>query len=131
MNESLVESRPLSRSTTLAFERTRVAYERTMMAWIRTATSLITFGFTLYKFFYYLAQQDPVRHPEHVLGARTLGILMIVIGLLSLGLAAAQHRQQLKLLRTHYPAPPSLSQLVAVLIAVLGIVALLATALNH
>ena len=38
-------------ATKLAFDRTRAAYERTMMAWIRTATSLITFGFTIYKFF--------------------------------------------------------------------------------
>jgi uncharacterized membrane protein YidH (DUF202 family) len=35
----------------LAVERTRVAYDRTMLAWTRTATSLITFGFTIYKFF--------------------------------------------------------------------------------
>ena len=39
------------RATRLAIERTRVAYERTMMAWVRTGTSLITFGFTVYKFF--------------------------------------------------------------------------------
>jgi len=38
-------------STTLAYARTRAAYERTMMSWIRTATSLITFGFSVYKFF--------------------------------------------------------------------------------
>lgn len=38
-------------STRLAFDRTRAAYDRTMMSWIRTATSLITFGFTVYKFF--------------------------------------------------------------------------------
>ena len=115
----------------LALDRTFMALERALMAWIRTATSLITFGFTLYKFFYYLQQQDPVRHPEHVFGARTVGILMIVIGLLSLGLAAAQHWQQLKRLRTHYAAPRSLSQWVAVLVAALGLVALLATAFQH
>jgi uncharacterized membrane protein YidH (DUF202 family) len=37
--------------TRLAIDRTRLAYERTMMAWIRTAASLISFGFTIYKFF--------------------------------------------------------------------------------
>ena len=31
-------------------DRTRLAYERTLMAWVRTATSLISFGFTIYKF---------------------------------------------------------------------------------
>jgi putative membrane protein len=38
-------------ATRLAVDRTRLAYERTLMAWIRTAISLITFGFTIYKFF--------------------------------------------------------------------------------
>jgi len=115
----------------LALDRTFLALERTLLAWIRTATSLITFGFTLYKFFHYLREQDPLRHPEHVLGASTVGTLMIVIGLVSLALAAVQHRQQLKRMRTHYAAPRSLSQWVAVLVAALGVLALLATALQH
>ena len=41
----------LDNSTKLAYDRTRLAYERTLMAWVRTGTSLITFGFTIYKFF--------------------------------------------------------------------------------
>ena len=41
----------LDTSTKLAYDRTRLAYERTLMAWVRTGTSLITFGFTIYKFF--------------------------------------------------------------------------------
>jgi len=42
---------PLDDSTRLDFERTRASYEQTLMSWIRTATSLITFGFSIYKFF--------------------------------------------------------------------------------
>ena len=41
-------------STKLAVDRTRLAHERTLMAWVRTATSLISFGFTIYKFFQFL-----------------------------------------------------------------------------
>ncbi|MDH5246777.1 MAG: DUF202 domain-containing protein, partial [Betaproteobacteria bacterium] len=48
----------LDRNTALAVERTRVAYERTMMAWIRTATALITFGFSVYKFFEFEMKRD-------------------------------------------------------------------------
>ena len=62
---------PLDTSTRLAVERTRLANERTLMAWIRTATSLIAFGFTIFKFFQYLATQEiagrssvPVEMPE-------------------------------------------------------------------
>ncbi|GAA1229423.1 MULTISPECIES: YidH family protein [Mycolicibacterium] len=45
-------------STQLAVERTRLALERTTMAWIRTSTSLIAFGFTIFKFFQYQAEQN-------------------------------------------------------------------------
>ena len=38
-------------STNLSVDRTRLSYERTLMSWVRTSTSLITFGFTIYKFF--------------------------------------------------------------------------------
>ena len=34
----------------LALERTRLAAERSLMAWVRTALSMISFGFTIYKF---------------------------------------------------------------------------------
>ena len=49
--QTAVIAKKLDSSTQLAVDRTRLAYERTLMAWIRTATSLITFGFTIYKFF--------------------------------------------------------------------------------
>ncbi len=41
----------INASTKLAIARTRLSYERTLMAWVRTAISLISFGFTIYKFF--------------------------------------------------------------------------------
>ena len=43
--------RTLDAGTRLAVNRTRLAYERTLMAWVRTAASMISFGFTIYKFF--------------------------------------------------------------------------------
>jgi Domain of unknown function (DUF202) len=41
----------LDTATKLAYDRTRLAYENTMMSWVRTATSLMTFGFSVFKFF--------------------------------------------------------------------------------
>lgn len=52
----------------LAFDRTRAAYERTMIAWIRTATSLITFGFSIYKFFQ--IEAPPSGQPNRLIGPR-------------------------------------------------------------
>jgi putative membrane protein len=115
----------------LALERTFLAHERTLMAWVRTSASLITFGFTLYKLFFYLHELNPIRPPERLPRARNFGLFLIVIGVLALALAAWQYRLHMKRLRAYYEnAPFSLSLLVAGLIAGLGIVALAAAALG-
>jgi len=112
-------------STTLAFERTRIAYERTMMAWIRTATSLITFGFAVYKFFQFELKDAP---PANMLvGPRAFGLVLIVIGLLSVVLGMVEHARDLTSLRSQYVGMPrSLSGLVGIVVAALGLLALVA-----
>jgi putative membrane protein len=113
----------LDTSTRLAYDRTRLAYERTMMAWVRTATSLISFGFTIYKFF----QIERAGHEEeaHFIGSRGFALLMISIGLLSLLMATFEHRQSMRGLKAQCPdLPRSLATFVAALIAILGLVAL-------
>jgi putative membrane protein len=116
----------------LALERTLLAHERTLMAWIRTATSLITFGFTLYKFFQYLAERGEAREAQHPLGARTMGLIMIGLGVFVLGAAAWQHRLQLKRLAPPEAKPPfSLALVVATLIAGLGVLAFVAAVLRQ
>ena len=125
MSETPQSPPPLDRSTELAFERTRAAYERTMMAWIRTATSLITFGFTIYKFF---QLEAPGRAPEgRFIGARGYAFLMVSFGLVSLLLATIEHRQNIRALGAQYAGRQrSLAVLLAALISILGILALLA-----
>src|SRR6185436_13456573 len=86
-------------STALALERTRLAHERTLMAWVRTATSLISFGFTIYKFFQFLREQGETPHTEHRFGARGFALVMISVGLVSLLLATLGHWQYMKALR--------------------------------
>ena len=70
----------LDSGTRLAIDRTRLAYERTMMAWIRTAASLITFGFTIYKFFQ-LEIKASAPNPNHLVGPRGFALIMISIGM--------------------------------------------------
>jgi putative membrane protein len=96
------------------------------MAWVRTSTSLISFGFTIYKFFQYL--QDQQRTPqEGLLGPRQYATLMIAIGIIALILATVQHRRDMKELRKHHPEVPySMATVLAGLISLLGVVALLA-----
>jgi putative membrane protein len=63
-------------STRLAVDRTRLAHERTLMAWVRTATSLISFGFSVYKFFQFeLSKEDIV-----AVLVSGLGVLALLLG---------------------------------------------------
>jgi putative membrane protein len=116
----------LSESTKLAVDRTRLAHERTLMAWVRTSTSLISFGFTIHKFFQYLVERQPVA-AQGLLGPRGFALLMIGIGLTALVLATLEHRRSMHALRTEYGqvVPYSLATVIAGLIAVLGLFGLL------
>ena len=114
-------------SANLAVARTRLAYERTLMAWVRTATSLISFGFTIYKFFQYLREQRTGGSSERIFGPREYALGMISIGLVALLFATLQHVRNMKLLREKFPPVPySEVAVLAGLISILGIVALLA-----
>jgi putative membrane protein len=123
--QTLQSAQRLDTATELAFDRTRAAYERTMMAWIRTATSLITFGFTIYKFFQIEA---PDRGQQNrLIGPRQFAFILVSIGLFSLILATLEHRQNIRTLGARYAGKErSLAVLVAALISTLGILALVA-----
>ncbi len=114
----------LDTPTRLAIERTRVAYERTIMAAVRTATSLITFGFSAYKFFQLdlstLGGQEQLRG-ANLIGPRQFGIAMIALGLVSLTLAWYEYQRDTRTLRLEYPKMPrSTAGVIAALVAILG-----------
>jgi putative membrane protein len=121
---NVAKAAPAADQVKLALERTFLAHERTLMAWVRTATSLITFGFALYKFFYYVHQNRPPTLGEELFGARTYGLCMMGFGVATLVVATLQHRQQMKVLRGLYPEVPlSLSYVLAGLMGALGLIA--------
>ena len=110
----------------MAMDRTRLAHDRTLMAWVRTATSLISFGFTIYKFFQYLQEKNQVP-ADRIFGPREFALIMIVIGLVALLLATIQHRRDIVVMRAHDPSvPKSLATVLAGLLSILGIVAFIA-----
>jgi putative membrane protein len=122
-----VAEQPLDASTRLAAQRTRLALERTLMAWIRTSTSLITFGFTIFKFFQYLATNERRREP--IVSPWVVGMMMILVGLAGLTMAWIQHRQEMKALQAEVgPMPYSIAGTMAGFIAVLGAIALILVA---
>jgi putative membrane protein len=116
----------LDTGTKLAFERTYLAYERTQMAWVRTSLTLISFGFTIAKFREYLHEKNDQRLPR--MAPRSVGILMIAIGLIALALASVQHYRAIRVLRRRSPSlPVSLAGVTDVLLALLGILAFVGT----
>jgi len=121
----------MDEGTRLAYERTILAHERTLMAWLRTAVSLITFGFTIYKFFSLeLGAQAPAR-VHQIIGPRQFAIILIAIGLFALVIATLENIQYRKSLRkVSKEARYSLSSLVAAMISALGLVALAAVILR-
>ena len=86
--------------TDLAYQRTIIAAERTLMAWIRTSLSMIGFGFTIFKFFQYQADEIASGKIQRPNAPRNLGLTFIALGTLALAGAAWQHRQFLKSLGT-------------------------------
>ncbi|HEV8507183.1 MAG TPA: DUF202 domain-containing protein [Chitinophagaceae bacterium] len=115
-----LEVKPTLSNTDLAFERTALAYERTLMAWIRTAISLISFGFTIYKFFQeWRKTEQPV---QTFFTPRIVGMVMILFGLLGLLFASIQHYTAIKKLKKDCPnVQRSLSSVLAILILMFGL----------
>ena len=129
---SLTEPHTIRAESKLALDRTRLAYERTMLSWVRTAVALISFGFTIHAFFLHSGAGRPENRT--LLGPHEFATTMIIIGLLALLLAALEHRSAVEALRTQYPGtegypriPRSRATMLAGLIAILGVLSLLAT----
>jgi putative membrane protein len=114
-------------STQLAVSRTWLAHERTLMAWVRTGTSMISFGFTIYKFFQFEAKDLPAVR-RSLLSPRDFSLAMVSIGLVSLLMATIQHRHQVRELKAYLiPPPRSLAEIVAGIVSIFGLLVLLAT----
>jgi putative membrane protein len=118
-------------STALALNRTQMALERTLMAWVRTSASMISFGFSVYKFFQFEQKDAPGRVQGMIFTPRAFAIILVSIGLVSLLAATAGHRRQAKILTGKTTGGFSLAELVAGLISLFGIAALVAAILRQ
>jgi putative membrane protein len=99
------------------------------MAATRTATSLIALGFTVQKFFQFDANGKP--QTEHWIGPYEFGILMILIGLLSLLFGWIEYSRDLNTLRKLDPSlPRSTAGIVAAMLAILGLLLLVLSMLR-
>jgi putative membrane protein len=134
--EPVVESGSISTqvdkadSNQLAMDRTWLAHERTLMAWIRTSTSMISFGFTIYKFFQFEQGRNAPAN-RGLLTPRDFALIIVGIGLVALLVATIQNRIEVRQLRKHLGSGKrSLAVLVAALVSIFGILVLVATLLR-
>ena len=87
---------------------------------------MISFGFTIFKFFQYLGQSKVLTTQPQGTGARNLGATLILLGTASLVGATWQHWRVLKQMKADgNPVGFSLSLVVAILITVVGLLAFL------
>jgi putative membrane protein len=113
----------------MARPRTLMAAERTLMAWVRTTLSMISFGFTIYKFLQYLFEAGKTPLMTTPTGPRNFGLALITLGVASLAIACVQYWHELQGL---YPGrkPFPLALVVAGFVALVGIVALMNVAFH-
>ena len=106
-------------STQMALDRTWLAHERTLMAWVRTAASMISFAFTVYKFFQF--QQSQGQRPSGFFSPREFAIFLSGIGLVSLLLAVIDREREVWQLKAQLQQRRfSLATVVATLIFLFG-----------
>ena len=80
--------------TNLAYERSRLAADRTLMAWIRTSLSMISFGFTIFKFFQYLRESGASSALASGFAShrpRNFGSALVIAGTVLLGFAVVEY----------------------------------------
>jgi putative membrane protein len=91
----------------LAENRTVAALERTMMAWIRTDLSLISFGFTMFKFLEIMDQSSGGGMRQNA--PRNLGMALIFLGVGTLIMAMIQFRKAIARITSLSNTKPQIS----------------------
>lgn len=122
------EQKPFStlsrQRTDLAVARTTMAADRTLMAWTRTSLSMITFGFTVYKFMQYLREEGKASLIRTERGAQNFGLTLIAVGILALLIACVQYWHLARKINPGRKWHFSLALAVAGFIVALGFLAL-------
>lgn len=113
-------------SDDLALERTVMAADRTLMAWTRTALSLISFGFTIYKFLQYQQAEGKVHSVGLLRGPRNMGIAMVGLGVIFLLMASVHFWREVRRLKADRRGSAlRLPLALAALLSLLSVLALL------
>jgi putative membrane protein len=101
--------------------------DRTLMAWIRTSVSMISFGFTIYKFFQYLLESSLTTGHLQQNAPRNFGVALVSLGMVLLAMAIVEYFLfQRKLSRlSGQKFPISTTLIASLLLSLFGILVLL------
>ncbi len=107
----------------LSVERTVMAADRSLMAWVRTALSLISFGFTIYKFLEYARPEVTNKVIENDSSPKAIGLYLIGVGILCLIFGNIENVKTIKNLQKHFViSRPHYSLIMSGFVALFGIV---------
>ena len=81
-----------------ALVRTALSSEQTLMSWVRTSLSMVTFGFSIAQFFYFLAERQD--DADFTASPNRLGIALISVGILVLVIAVVEHLLRVRALKS-------------------------------
>lgn len=123
-------------ATELAIERTAMAANRTLMAWVRTALSLISFGFTIYKFLESTAGKAQIATMPLIRsdGPRRLGLTLIGLGTASAIVGGIEYFESVRWLNRQSLTPRNplnFSFAMGVLIGLLGLFLFITIIINE
>lgn len=120
-------------STDMAVTRTVMAADRSLMAWLRTGLSLISFGFTIYKFLDY-SRKELISRGENVSqisSPKVVGLFLIGFGIISLLMGIVENEATIRNLKeNHVFKRMRYSLIMSIIILVFGIVLFLAVILR-
>lgn len=124
---------PAKENMDMAVDRTVMSADRSLMAWVRTGLSLISFGFTIYKFLEYSKEQLLVsgKIPVSVSGPKVIGLFMIGVGILCLVLGTVENMTIIRNLRQrHEIQHPRYALFMAGILTIFGLVLFLGIVLR-
>ncbi|KQY92575.1 hypothetical protein ASD21_14405 [Caulobacter sp. Root1455] len=100
--------------------RTVLAADRTLMAWLRTSLSMLSFGFTIYKFLETAAKAGALERPE---SPRRVGLFLVSMGTVAMIVGLLDYWVTLKAIERTGPFRLGRSVLfMSLLMAVAGVV---------